>query len=229
MTDPAEGIGPLDDDYDALQPKPGGRALTVAIFLLCALPEVMLSGADFGYWATPRLRMTAIELAGFWPGLLGTWQPNYPAQPWLMFASYGFLHAGLMHFVVNMLTLFSLLPAVTERIGVPRAVLVYILGMIGGALGYALLSRMAAPMVGASGALFGLAGALLAWDYAERRARRLSLTPVRRSVLLLILLNLVLWWAMNGLLAWQAHLGGFVAGWLVALYLAPPMRAKIRS
>lgn len=229
MTDPAEGIGPLDDDYDRLLPKPGGKAITWLLFLLCLLPELALAGADTGLWGSPRWRSVALQWAGFWPGLLTSWQPNYLLQPWTMFATYGFLHAGLTHFGVNMLTLFSLMPPVTERLGIPRALSVYLAATIGGALGYALLSRYAAPMVGASGALFGLAGALLAWDFAERRQRRLTLTPVWRAVGLLILLNLVLWWAMHGLLAWQTHLGGFVAGWVAALYLAPPIRAKIRS
>jgi len=37
----------------------------------------------------------------------------------------------------------------------------------------------------------------------------------------LIVLNLVLWWAMDGLLAWQTHLGGFIIGWVVALMIDP--------
>jgi membrane associated rhomboid family serine protease len=83
-------------------------------------------------------------------------------------------------------------------------------------------------MVGASGALFGLVGALVAWDTAERRALRLTLRPVLRILVILAAMNLVLWWAMNGQLAWQTHLGGFLAGAAAAAILgedfgkAPP-------
>ncbi|MFM2357177.1 MAG: hypothetical protein RLZZ528_2913 [Pseudomonadota bacterium] len=229
MTDPAEGIGPLDDDYDRIAPRRGAGAATRTLFLLCLLPELLLSGAEAGLWGDTRWRATAIEFAGFWPGLLTSWAPNYPAQPWAMFLTYGFLHAGLLHFAVNMLTLFSLAPPVVQRVGVGRFLGIYVLALAGGALGYVMLSNWTAPLVGASGALFGLAGTLLSWDYSERRARGLRLTPVWRAIALLAGLNLILWYAMHGLLAWQTHLGGFVAGWLVARYLEPPILSKIRS
>jgi membrane associated rhomboid family serine protease len=77
------------------------------------------------------------------------------------------------------------------------------------------------PMVGASGALFGLAGALLSWAYVDRFTFRQGLLPVVQAVALLIVLNLVLWWAMAGQLAWQTHLGGFLAGWIAALLVDP--------
>ena len=75
-------------------------------------------------------------------------------------------------------------------------------------------------MVGASGALFGLAGAWKAWDWQEARAHRGPLWPIVLWVLGIALLNGVLWVAQGGLLAWEAHLGGFVAGWLWAMTAA---------
>ncbi|MDC1399675.1 rhomboid family intramembrane serine protease [Yoonia sp.] len=76
-------------------------------------------------------------------------------------------------------------------------------------------------MVGASGALFGLIGGLLAWTYVDRFTYNEGLWPIARAVLILVALNLVLWWAMDGQLAWQTHLGGFIAGWVVALLIDP--------
>jgi membrane associated rhomboid family serine protease len=216
MTDPAEGIG-----GDAAADEPGdsgGRATVWLIFLSCLAVEAVLFGAELGLWGAQGWRRVAIEHAGFWPGLLGDWQPNYPAQPWLMFASYGFLHAGPVHFVVNMLTLWSLAPATADQFGQARFLALYLLSVIGGAVAFAALSFTPSPMVGASGALFGVAGALVAADFLHRRRNGASLTPVYRAVLLLVVLNLVLWWAMHGLLAWQTHLGGFVTGWLFALW-----------
>lgn len=190
-----------------------------AIFALCLLPELVLTGADLGLWGTAQWRTIAWSNAGFWAGLLHDWHPNYRLQPVAMFATYGFLHAGPMHFLLNMLTLFSVGTPIVERIGSPRFLVVYAASLIGGAAGFAALSDIAAPMVGASGALFGLIGAWIAWDYRARRRANAPVAPVARSLIWLLALNLLLWWAMNGHLAWQTHLGGFVAGWVAGLRL----------
>ncbi|MCX7888541.1 MAG: rhomboid family intramembrane serine protease [Rhodobacteraceae bacterium] len=194
-------------------------AAIAAIIVLCTIPEIVLTGADLGLWGSPGWRSVAVAWLGFWPGLLGNWRPNFPGQPWLMFATYGFLHAGLIHLTLNMLTLLSLGPPCAMRLGEGRFVALYAVSTVGGGLGYALLARGFVPMVGASGALFGLAGAILAWELRLRRLRRAAVWPVTRSVLILAGLNLLLWWAMDGLLAWQTHLGGFVAGWAAGLAL----------
>ncbi|KFI27076.1 peptidase S54 [Haematobacter missouriensis] len=197
------------------------RAMPVVLvlFLACLLPEIVLSGADYGLWGDPGWRLWAWQHGGFWTGLLGNWRPNYAAQPWLMFLTYGFLHGGLVHFGVNMLTLFSLAPPLVDRMGQGRFLLLYMASMIGGGLGFALLSQSPQPMVGASGALFGLAGAVMALSWQYLRARGESLRPVIRSLLWLAVLNAVLWWAMSGMLAWETHLGGFVVGWVMGLWL----------
>lgn len=177
--------------------------------------------ADLGVLGPARLRLVAYENGGFWPGLLEDWQPNYPAQPYLMFLTYSFLHTGVVHLIVNMLTLWSLGTAVTARVGLRGFALLYTLSILGGAVGYALLATGLRPMVGASGALFGLAGGLLAWMYVDRFTYRQGLLPVVQAVVLLIVLNLVLWWAMGGQLAWETHLGGFITGWIAALLIDP--------
>ena len=200
--------------------EPGWRIpALVGIFLLCLLPELVLSGADWGLWGDARWRILVIQNAGFWAGLLDNWRPNYALQPWAMFFTYGFLHAGAVHFAVNMLTLFSLGPALVWRFGSRRFLALYALSILGGAIGFALLSAQVLPMVGASGALFGLAGAHVGLHAQERRLNRDPLWPVAKAVAGLVALNLVLWWAMDGQLAWETHLGGFVTGWIAALVL----------
>ena len=189
-----------------------------------ALIDIALTLGDAGLFNVPRFRSTAYEYAGFWPGLLGSWTPNYPGQPVLMFLTYGFLHSGLLHLVVNMITLGSLGPVVYYRVGAGKFLLIYALSILGGAAGFALLSDTFRPMVGASGALFGLAGAILAWEYVDRFTLREALWPVIRAVVLLVLLNIVLYYAMNRLLAWEAHLGGFVLGWIAAMLVDPRSR-----
>jgi len=196
-----------------------------AIIFVCTAIEGILIAGDLGLIDAPRFRARAYEYLGFWPGLLEDWRPNYPGQSATMFLSYGFLHSGFAHLVVNMITLVSIGRPVLHRIGTWPFCLLYAASILGGALGFALLSDSFRPMVGASGALFGLAGAILAWEYVDRFTFRERLWPVARAMLLLVALNAILYFAMNRLLAWEAHLGGFVAGWIVALLIDPRGRS----
>ncbi|MFV2001972.1 MAG: rhomboid family intramembrane serine protease [Paracoccaceae bacterium] len=186
--------------------------------------ELVLSAADLDILGSDRWRGLAYQNGGFWNGLLAGWRPNYAVQPYLMFLSYAFLHSGIVHLLVNMVTLVSLGLMVLPRIGQLRFVLLYFASILGGAGGFALLSSSIQPMVGASGALFGLAGAIAAWEYVDRFAAKLRLWPVLRMVLFLIGLNFVIWWSTDGQVAWQTHLGGFVAGWIFALLIDPRSR-----
>lgn len=193
---------------------------------ICVLIEGALQLSDLGLLPADRLRQTAYENAGFWPGLLGNWRPNYAVQPYLMFLTYALLHSGFLHLCVNMMTLYSLGRAVLERVGLWGFGALYLASTLGGALCFGVLARTTQPMVGASGALFGLLGGILAWNYVDRFTARRRLWPVGRVVLGLVALNLVLWWAMDGLLAWQTHLGGFAAGWVAALIIDPRSKAE---
>ena len=191
---------------------------------LCILIEAILQAGDHGLLPWPRLRQTVYEYAGFWPGLLGPWQPNYPLQPWAMFLSHGFLHGGLLHLGFNMVTLVSLGRGVQDRVGQRGLAALLAASVLCGGLGYGLLTDGPNPMVGASGGIFGLAGGLLAWNYVDRFAAARGLWPVGRAVLLLLAMNVALWWLMGGLLAWQTHLGGFIGGWIAALLIDPSAR-----
>ena len=191
----------------------------VLLALLCALPEGML-------WLAPNprfLRGLMLQNFAFWPGVLGGgWRPNYPLQGAVMFLTYGFLHAGALHFLFNMITLFSLGRPLVADLGPGRFFALYAAGLVGGGLGYALLSGLPQPMVGASGALFGMAGALV-WRHfvadwqalAPLSALRAALWPIA----LLVGMNVVMYLAMNGQLAWEAHLGGALAGMAAMLAL----------
>jgi len=199
-------------------------AVLLCLIGLCCVVEITLQMADVGALASARLRSWAYENGGFWVGLLRSWTPNYPGQPYLMFITYGFLHSGLLHLVVNMITLWSLAQAVMERVRIRGFLLLYLASLLGGGVGYTLLAPTLAPMVGASGALFGLAGGLLAWGYVDRMVFEEALWPIARAAGLLLALNLIMWWAMHGQLAWQAHLGGFISGWVTAMLIDPRAR-----
>lgn len=209
------------------------------IIAACLLPELVLVGADLGLWGQPWWRLLTYQYGGFWPGLLGNWQPNYAAQPGLMFLTYGFLHAGFWHLLVNMVTLLVLAGPVAARFGARGFRWLFGVSLLGGAIGFAGLASTPTPMVGASGALFGLAGALLA---AEFDRRIICGRPIRNVLAMIVGLaagNALLTWTSGGNLAWQTHLGGFVSGWLYATFAGPtrvtgtrvqrPILAKMRS
>lgn len=196
------------------------------IVALSVLTELILAGADLGLWGQWSWRSAAYEYAGFWAGLLGNWRPNYPFQPVLMFVSYGFLHAGIWHLGLNMVTLLALTPPLVARVGTRSFVALYGLSLLGGGFGFAALSSATAPMVGASGALFGLVGALMSLDFRRRIAFGRPVAPLAGTALMLILGNMLIWWITGGRLAWETHLGGFLAGWVTALVL-PDSRAEV--
>lgn len=211
-------------------PKPSGQILdsfTLSVFATCAIVEAGLLASDLGLVDPAGLRTLAFDYAGFWSGLLDDWQPKYPGQAVLMFFTYGFLHGGPIHFLVNMLALLSLGTLVERRIGTARYFALYLASLLGGATAYGLLATRLNPMIGASGALFGLAGSLAYWDLAERLARRRTIQPVIRFGIVLVILNVVLWWSMRGQLAWEAHLGGLLTGGALAALWGCPKR-KIR-
>lgn len=209
----------------APEPHPGaGRAAVYVLIALCCTVESVLWLGDLGVVSIPRFRSLVYEYGGFWPGLLSNWRPNFPGQPWAMFFSYGFLHAGFWHLALNMVTLWSLGGVVLDRVGGLRFTALYTASILGGGAGYGLLAESIRPMVGASGALFGLAGAILAWEYIDRFVLRDRLWPVARAAILLVALNIALYYAMGGVLAWQAHLGGFITGWIAAILIDPRPR-----
>lgn len=198
------------------------------------LPEIVLTLADHGIVGTLRWRSLAYQYGAFWAGLLHGWRPNYALQPVSMFLSYAVLHAGPVHLAGNMLGLVWLGRFLLPALGVWRFLLLYLGTAIGGAGVFGLMSASPAPMVGASGALFGLAGAWLVQEW------RLDLRPlaeggrgVRAAWLwagqilgLLTAVNLASWVLQDGRLAWQTHLGGAVAGIGLALILGRPDRQE---
>jgi len=221
MTKPPDARPDPQTSPSAL-PAPRRRVTAVlGLILICCLIEFTLTLSDHGLIGPSHLRGLAYQNGGFWTGLLHNWQPNFALQPVTMFFTYAFLHAGLLHLSMNMITLWSIGLAITDRVGQWRFLLIYLVSLLGGAIAFGLLSSALRPMVGASGALFGLVGAWLAWETIERLAERARLRPVLWSVFWLTMLNVVLWWITGGQLAWETHLGGALAGALVALVIRP--------
>ena len=152
-----------------------------ALILVCCIVEVVLSLNDLGLIGFDRARRVVYDYGAFWPGLLQDWKPNYALQPVVMFATYAVLHGGVVHLCVNMITLWSLGRAVLDEVDHGKFLLLYFGTSLSGAAGFALLAPTLRPMVGASGSLFGLLGALVTWRYLDRVADREGRQYVVRS------------------------------------------------
>ncbi|MGP3698077.1 rhomboid family intramembrane serine protease [Rhodobacter sp. NSM] len=195
----------------------GAPGYVWALVGVIAVIELLLTAADAGWLGDARLRTMAILLGAFWPPILAAGAGElYPFQREVMFVSHAFLHANLLHMVMNGVILLSLGKAIGERVGGARTLLLFLLSAIAGGAAFGLISMTNGPMIGASGAAFGFFGLWNAWDFQRRRERGLSPRPVLGTVLGLVLINVVLFVFLQGGLAWEAHLGGYLMGWAAA-------------
>ena len=128
-----------------------------------------------------------------------------------------FLHAGLLHLAVNMFTLYIVGTPLERVLGAGRYLTIYLLSAVGGSLLSLWLSPAWTVGVGASGAIYGLFGALV--------VLRKQIGADARGLAVLIGLNLVITFAVPNV-SWQAHIGGLVTGVLVALVIAAVARAR---
>lgn len=137
-------------------------------------------------------------------------RPLYVASgDWYRLFSSMFLHWNVMHIGFNMLVLFMLGPTLEKAFGHVRFVILYVLAGLGGSVASFMFSPVSIASLGASGAIFGLMGALL----VAGKSLRIDVT----QILVLIGLNLVIGFLPGGSVDWRAHIGGLVVGALVAL------------
>ncbi|MCW3765740.1 rhomboid family intramembrane serine protease [Paenarthrobacter ureafaciens] len=141
-------------------------------------------------------------------------------EPWRMLTA-AFLHSQsfLLHIVLNMYTLWIFGQALEPLLGRVRFLAVYLLSAVGGSIGFLLLTpdRPVIGVVGASGAIFGLFGAML----VVQRHRG----GETRQLWVLIAINGAIGFFVQGI-AWQAHLGGLITGGLAAAAIAYAPRGK---
>ncbi|EGD54577.1 rhomboid family intramembrane serine protease [Gordonia neofelifaecis] len=147
---------------------------------------------------------------------------GFQDEYWRLLTS-GFLHWSVVHIAMNMISLY-LIGADLERVlGPVRYLAVYLIGLLGGSAAVMALGSENVATAGASGAVYGLLGALLIVVI------RLKLPAT--TLITVIVLNVVLSLSIPGISIW-AHFGGFVFGaasaaaiiWLPEKVLAPEKR-----
>lgn len=198
--------------------RPPPRELVVLAAVL-ALIEIVLELADHGLLAEPSLRARVLMVGAFWTQLLHGAQPIFAAQPATMFVSHALLHGGFLHMAMNCVVLLGLGTLIAERYGARVILPLFLVGAVAGGAAFGLIAGSQAPMVGASGAIFAFVGVWVAGDWRRLRATGQPVRPVLSRVGGFVLLNVVFFFALSGMLAWEAHLGGFLAGLGIGLLL----------
>lgn len=140
---------------------------------------------------------------------------------WWRLISGAFLHANILHILFNMLILYWLGRMLEPAIGSARFAAVYVASLFAGSVG-ALVLTPHAYTVGASGAIFGLAGCAV----VEMRARGISI--VDSGLLALIVINLLLSVSSSGI-SLGGHVGGLIGGALAGLVLQAADRIPDRQ
>jgi rhomboid protease GluP len=144
----------------------------------------------------------------------GLYGPYVAAGEWWRIFSAAFLHAGWLHIATNMFALYQVGTFVELLYGRTRMAIIYVLAIIGSGIAVCWFNYDA-PTVGASGAIFGLFGALTA---AGLRLGKPGRDLVQQSAGIIIL-NLVLGFTVFRFVSNAAHIGGLIAGALFGLLL----------
>lgn len=167
----------------------GAPVVTYALMAICVLMFAFT-------WVMP-LAGSALTLV---PARLATY-------PWTVLTS-AFLHGGILHIGFNMLTLYWVGRAIEPALGWWRYLSVYLVSALGGSafvVAWCLIqpSQIYAGTVGASGAVFGLFGAV----FVLQRLHGSDTT----SIVVLLAVNLGYGFIASGI-SWQAHIGGLLIG-----------------
>jgi membrane associated rhomboid family serine protease len=170
--------------------------------------------------------LTQPEAAPNGGGLFGAWQLQpfavYHQEQYYRLLTSAFLHVSLLHIGANMLALGIVGPPLERLLGRWRFLALYLLAALGGSAAVYAFGSPGQPVVGASGAIFGLFAACLVM------VRRLGLD--RQWLVGIIILNFVFTFSVQGI-SRLGHIGGFVAGGLAALAIAglPRVRERIAT
>lgn len=180
-------------------------AMCVAYFVLSLVLDLkaIFQGGIFDFLGPSNYSLVMLGATGAHPALTGRW--------WTLVTAV-YLHGGLMHIFFNLMFLRQIAPQVEEIFGTMRLIFIY---TFAGVLGFLFSNFRGIPLtIGASGALFGLLGALVA--YGRMRGGTFG-ESVYRAGLQNALIMFIFGILMPAINNW-AHAGGFVGGF-IAVYI----------
>jgi membrane associated rhomboid family serine protease len=193
-----------------LAPATGRPVVTYAIIALTAFVWLLTLIPGIGDSIKGALLFNAVYL---YPDLNGG-----VFEPWRVLTA-ALVHSGIWHIGFNMLSLWIIGRTLEPMLGRWRFLTLYVLSAVGGSVAVACIEPLQS-VLGASGAVFGLFGALIIIG----RHMGANVT----GILVIIGLNLVIGFVPGFNIAWQAHIGGAVVGLLVALILTRTKRRDQR-
>ena len=176
-------------------------AITLVVFLLQLIPGLNIT--------------QALLYAGVYS------EPGY-FQPWRMLTTM-LVHSTsfIFHVGLNMYTLWIFGQILERMLGRGRFLTLYLLSGLAGSLGVLFLADPFTPVVGASGAIFGLMGAFLVIQ------RHLGASATQ--LLVLVGINLVIGFIPGLNVAWQAHVGGLIGGAIIGLIFVKTKRREQKN
>ena len=140
------------------------------------------------------------------PGGGAELEPGVAHGAWWQVVTSVFTHEELVHLGLNMLALYFLGPMLENVLGRPRFLALFLVSGLAGSAAVMLLSDPHTPTLGASGAIFGLVGAVAVVV--------LKVGGQVQAVLFFVGLQLVFTFTVGGI-SWQGHIGGLIGGTLV--------------
>jgi membrane associated rhomboid family serine protease len=221
---------PLYDDNPAKRPP----VVVVAVVVCC----LVVMGFEF-----TRPSERALDLFVRTWGLVPASLWRHPeASTWLTLLTHMFLHGGIMHLAGNCWFLWIFGNNIEDRLGHFVFVCFYVVcGLAAAAAQIAFGPNSTVPMIGASGAISGVLGAYLRFFpkvpvYTFTGIWFFPIAPIPAAVLILVWFGFQFWQGVGtvfstgteGGVAWWAHIGGFVAGVLLAPLLERSTRSNAR-
>ncbi len=181
--------------------------ITAFVYLVTLIPGIGGTvKSELGFWAPTLYPNFFPQIAGF-------------PEVWRLL-TVSLVHSSIWHIGLNMLALFMIGRILEPLLGRWRFLALYLLSALGGSVAVVLLS-FPTPVVGASGAIFGLFGALLVIG------RHLGANIAGIAIVLGI--NLVIGFVPGFNVSWQAHVGGLIVGLLVAFIFTRTRSVKQRG
>lgn len=193
----------------------GTPKVTYAVIIACAVVYALQLAPMYLPGASQLPSVT--NMFAYAPVHTAAWNPEF--EPWRMLTS-ALLHSpsSAVHILFNMLALWFIGRVVEPAIGGLRYGALLLLSAFGGSVAVLFLTDPFTPTVGASGAVFGLFGALFIL---------LRSTGAQTGGLIaLVAVNMVIGFMPGLNISWQGHLGGLVIGLLSALVIAKAPRRR---
>ena len=208
---------PLSDrDYIRNPSPPPGRTQRSGGFEVFALnPVLLLIVINFAFFIATLINSDVIARLGLIPYI-------FSERPWTILSSM-FVHDGFWHLFGNMVTLYFFGTFLARLIGNNWFLLLYFVGGIAGNALYLWLGEPLSLVIGASGAVYAIAGALVVM-MPKLPVRLYFVIPV--PLWAVVLVFFVLWSFIPGV-AWQAHIGGLVVGLIAGFFFRRRIRFNI--